>query len=199
MIKVNLLKPEQKDISGSDLATQSDFMEVKEEKIAIPGAIIVAVLTVGIIGFLYITQANELESKTKLLSEKKAEKTKLEAQLKDIGKLKALKAELQLRIKTIKDLKKKQKQPVYMMLEISKNIPERVWINKLNFNGNRISIYGTALSQNLIATFTKNIESSVFFTNLIWGGFTKKNQKGVEIFTFSFNVDFVLSSIKEGV
>jgi len=198
MIKVNLLKPEQKD-PGKVIDSGSDFMEVKEEKINIPAAVIVAVLTIGIIGFLYITQTNTLEAKKKLYTEKQAEKKKLDAQLKDIKKLKKLKKELQERIKTIKMLKKQQKQPVYMLLEISKAIPERVWINKITIKGAKISFSGTALSQNLIATFTKNIESSVFFRNLNWGGFTKKNQKGVDLFIFRFSVDFVLSSIKEGV
>jgi Tfp pilus assembly protein PilN len=86
-----------------------------------------------------------------------------------------------------------------MMLEISKSIPERVWITKLIFKGNKIRIYGIALSNNLVSTFAKNIESSPYFMNLNFGGFSKKNDKGLDVFTFSFSVDFVLSNIKEGV
>jgi len=199
MIKVNLLKPEQKDVSGSDPSSSSDFVDVKEEKVNIPGAIIVAVLTIGVIAFLYITKSSELEASKKLREERRTEETKLKAQLKDVGRLKKLKAELKLRISTIQLLKKKQKQPIYMMLEISKSIPERVWITKLVFNGSKIRIYGIALSNNLVSTFAKNIESSPYFRNLNFGGFNKKNNMGIDVFSFSFSVDFVLSNIKEGV
>jgi type IV pilus assembly protein PilN len=199
MIKVNLLKPERKDVSGADLSTTADFSEIREEKVNIPGAIIVAVLIIGVIAFLYITQANELESKIKLASEKKAEETKLKNQLKDEDRLKRLERDLKLRIKTIQELKKKQKQPVYMLLEISKSLPERVWITRMTFNGDKIKISATALSRNLISAFTKNIESSPYFRNLVWGGFRQKTVKGVELFTFNITVNFVLSSIKEGV
>jgi len=199
MIKVNLLKPDRKDVSGSDLSTTADFSEMREEKVNVPGAIIVAVLTVGVIAFLYITQANELDAKKKLVAEKRAEETKLKNQLKDEKRLKKLENELKLRIKTIQDLKKKQKQPVYMLLELSKSLPERVWITRLKFSGNKIKISATALSRNLIAAFTKNIESSAYFRNLVWGGFRQKTVRGVELFTFNVTVEFVLSSIKEGV
>lgn len=199
MIKVNLLRPERKDVSGSDLSTTADFSEIREEKVNIPGAIIVSVLILGIIAFLYITQSNELDAKIKLIAEKRAEEAALKDQLKDEVTLKKLERELKLKIKTIQELKKKQKQPVYMLLEISKSLPERVWITRMIFSGNKIKISAIALSRNLIATFTKNIESSPYFSNLIWGGFKQKTVKGVELFAFNITVDFVMSSIKEGV
>ncbi len=196
MIKVNLLKPEQKDISSSDLSTTTDFAEPREEKVNVPAAIVVAVLTVGVIGFLYFSQQSELEKQKKTLQDKQAEHKKLQTKLKSIKRLKRTKAALLQRIATIQELKKKQKQPVYMMMEISKALPERVWITRLNIKGDRIFLRGVALSQNLIASFTKNIESSDYFSGLKFGGFTKKSKKGIEQFDFRFSVKFNPANIK---
>ena len=87
MIKVNLLRPEKKDVSTVGEAVA--FVDEEKEKKVSVGAIVAAiVLTVVVIGGLYYFQANNLKNKENLLKERKARRAQLEEALKEIEQLK---------------------------------------------------------------------------------------------------------------
>lgn len=63
MIKVNLLSPERKEISGVAGEAAPVAEEVKEGSLSTGAGIAAAVITVAVIGFLYVTQAKTIENK----------------------------------------------------------------------------------------------------------------------------------------
>jgi len=184
MIKVNLLKPEKKDVGGMpDIGAYGE--ETKESKINVPVIILSAAITIGLIGYFYFTQSSEINSKQKEVEEKKIEKKRLDAVLNELRDLEKTKAELERKINIIKELKSKQKHTVIVMDLISKSLPDWVWLTKMSFSGGKINLTGKALSNNLISDFINNLNGTNKITNVDLKSSVKKRVGGEEIYHFT--------------
>ena len=132
MIKINLLKPEKKDVPAGG-TTVSVIDESRESKLSVPALIGAIAITVGTIGLLYFLQINNLNSEKKLLEERTLRKAELEKVLQKLAEIEATKMELDRKIKIINDLKFKQKDAVFMMDKLSRCLPDWVWLTDLTF------------------------------------------------------------------
>lgn len=190
MIKVNLLSPERKEISGGAADVAAFPEEEKESKIntgAIVGAL---VITVGIIGVLYFTQAQELEQKQQHLQERQARKKALDEVLKTLAELEKAKAMLDKKVKLITDLKSRQQDSVKMMDALVDALPDWVWLTSLSFSNRQLSISGKALSNNLISDFINNLKGTGSFFNVQFPGSTRQRQSGQDIFNFRLTCSY---------
>ena len=198
MIKVNLLSPERKDVSGrADIAAVAE--DIRENKIQVGAVIGAAIITLGIIGFLYFSQSYRLDSQTRYLAERKARKTELESVLRTLEELEKAKKNLDRKVRIIGDLKRRQKQTVFMMDELSRVLPDWVWLTKLNFSGGRLNISGRARTNHLVANFIDNLQSTNHFTNIKLNATQRVVVRGIEIFNFSLNCQYRKSEEKKEV
>jgi len=190
MIKVNLLKPEKKDVGGMpDIGAYGE--ESRESKVNVAAIIISAVITVGLIGYFYFTQSAELSSKQKEVEEKKIEKQKVDKYLKQLADLEKTKAELERKINIIKDLKSKQKHTVIVMELISKSLADWVWLTKMSFSNGKISLTGKALSNNLISDFINRLNGTNKITNVDLKSSVKKRVGGQEVYHFTITAYYI--------
>ena len=193
MIRVNLLRPEKKEVvSGGE--TVSYIEESKEKKInmmALAGAV---VITIGITGLLYFLQSNRLDAERKILEDRRVRKVELEKVLKKLTEVEITKKILDSKIKIIGDLKLKQKDTVLMMDKLSASLPDWVWLNSLNFSGNILNIEGKALSNNLIADLINNLQNSNYFTNIQLKTSVRKREAGSDVFEFKLQCQFIRPS-----
>lgn len=190
MIKINLLKPEKKEIAaGGSTVSISD--ESRESKMNVPALIAAIAITVGTIGLLYILQTNNLNSEKKLLEERTLRKAELEKILQKLAELEASKLELDKKIKIINDLKFKQKDAVFMMDKLSRCLPDWVWLTDLNFKNGALFLSGKALSNNLIADLINNLQTSNSFINVKLKSSSRNKEAGIDIFVFKVECVFV--------
>jgi type IV pilus assembly protein PilN len=190
MIKINLLKPEKKEIAGGG-TTVSISDESRESKMSIPALIGAIAITVGTIGLLYILQTNSLNSEKKLLEERTLRKAELEKVLQKLAELEASKLELDKKIKIINDLKFKQKDAVFMMDKLSRCLPDWVWLTDLNFKNGAVFLSGKALSNNLVADLINNLQTSNTFINVKLKSSSRNKEAGIDIFVFKVECVFV--------
>lgn len=188
MIKVNLLSPEKKDISGAaPEAAAFAAEEEKESKLHTGAALAAAVITVGIIGAMYFTQASTLDKKTRHLVERRARKAELDSVLETLTQLEKAKKLLEKKVKLISDLKSRQQDAVKMMDQLVDAVPEWVWLNSLRFSGKMLSLNGKALSNNLISDFINNLKGTGCFYDVKFPGSNRQKQRGMDIFDFRIN------------
>jgi type IV pilus assembly protein PilN len=190
MIKINLLRPEKKEMAGGG-TTVSISNESRESKMSIPALIGAIAITVGTIGLLYILQTNSLNSEKKLLEERTLRKAELEKVLQKLAELEASKLELDKKIKIINDLKFKQKDAVYMMDKLSRCLPDWVWLTDLNFKNGAVFLSGKALSNNLVADLINNLQTSNTFINVKLKSSARNKEAGIDIFIFRVECVFV--------
>ena len=190
MIKINLLKPEKKEVqAGATTVSLTD--ESRESKLSIPAVVAAIAITVGSIGLLYFLQVTNLNSEKKLLEERTLRKAELEKVLQKLAELEASKLELDRKIKIINDLKFKQKDAVYMMDKLSRCLPDWVWLTDLTFRGGAVTLSGKALSNNLIADLINNLQTSNFFINVRLRSTSRTKETGIDTFVFKVDCVFV--------
>ena len=184
MIKVNLLSPERKEVAGAPAEAAPFPEEEKESKINTGAIIGAAVITAGIIGLLYFTQAQTLEQKQQHLQERRARKQALDDVLKTLAQLEKAKNELDKKVRLIEDLRSKQHDSVKMMDALCDALPDWVWLTNLTFSGRKLSISGRSLSNNLISDLINNLKGTGSFYDVQFPGSNRTTQGNQEIFNF---------------
>jgi type IV pilus assembly protein PilN len=191
MIKINLLRPEKKEVAAGGGTTVSFAEEAKPSQLSVPALVAAIAITVIGIGTLYFLQSSKLASEKKLLEERTLRKAELEKVLAKLADIELTKKELDNKIKIIGDLKLRQKDAVFMMDRMSRCLPDWVWLSDLTFASGAVTISGKALSNNLIADLINNLQNSNSFTNVQLTSSVRKKEAGIDIFVFHINCSFV--------
>ena len=190
MIKVNLLSPEKKEVGGGVEAGAFPD-ESKESKLNIPAIAAAVIITLSAVGYLYFSQAAEISSKQEILAERRARKAELDKVLETLAQLEKTKKNLDKKIDVIEKLKSQQMTTVRMMDELSKALPESVWLTKLNFGKGTLTLSGKAFTNNLIADFMNNLDSSGYFVNIRLRSSKRVRAASIEVFDFSIVCQFI--------
>ncbi len=77
--------------------------------------------------------------------------------IKEVADFKAKKAALEHQIQVISDLKANQRGPVRILDEVSRGLPELLWLTRLDMTANNVSISGETFSTNAVAAFIENL------------------------------------------
>jgi Tfp pilus assembly protein PilN len=162
MIRVNLLKPEKKDIREEHTGLAP---EIKEKK-RTPFASLLILVAIAAVAALYFLQDKAIKTEQDLLTVAQEEKKQLEYVLAALDKLEQQKSTLKRKINLINQLKARQEIAVRTMDELSKNIPGWVWLTETTYDAQEITIKGRALSNNLIADYVYNLENSPHLSNV---------------------------------
>jgi Tfp pilus assembly protein PilN len=128
--------------------------------VLVAGGIIVGLVVGG--GWWFI-EKRKLSDRQETVAAKTSEAQRLESIIKEVEDYQKRKDSLQKRIDLINQLKQSQKGPVRVMDQISKDLPDLVWLDRLVMSGGVITIEGRGLNPNAIANFVENIKSDPFF------------------------------------
>lgn len=166
MIKINLVR-EGRAVRGAGAAP----VMAAAAPTAGPGATSVNNIIVGVLLFLGVLAAlgywfwfnRELKQRQEVVRVKTEEARKLEAIIKEVEDYQRRKDSLQKRIDLINNLKKNQKGPVRIMDQISRELPDLVWLDRMVINRGRVNINGRGLNPNAIALFIENIKKNPYF------------------------------------
>lgn len=184
MIRINLLKPETRELK--EPGTPSGVPEFKPKKKANLGNLIFLALIVGLGAFYYL-QKKAFDNENALLAAAQQEKQQLQYVTAKLEELKLQKASLERKINLINDLKAQQDLPVKIMDELSRNLPDWVWLTEMTYNAKGIQIKGKALSNNLIAEYIANLENSPDLMNINLVSSTQRKVQKSEYYEFSLN------------
>ena len=122
-----------------------------------------AILAGGIVfaGNYYFDKSIEIQNKRNQYIQ--SEITKLDAQIEEIKELEKKKSDLLARKEVIEELQASRTQMVHMFDEMVKTIPNGVFLEKINQQGNRISMEGYAQSHSRVSAYMRQLESSEWF------------------------------------
>lgn len=134
---------------------------------------------------LYNTKSRLADEITKA----KSEADRLKSIIDEVKGYEDKKASLEAKISLINDLKTNQKGPVRLMDEISKALPDLVWLTSLELSGNQITMKGRTLSPNAVATYLENLKKSPFFAEPVFRNLGQETG-GQGIYGWEMNVTF---------
>jgi type IV pilus assembly protein PilM len=154
------------------------------QNLLLAGILIIGFLFAG--GWWWVRSAELRAWKTKKAAAE-AELVRLKEILKKNEEFKKQKEVLEHKINLITDLKKKQDVPVHVLDQISKNLPDFLWLDSLSATQNQITVTGKATNFNAVSNFYNNLARSGYFSDVVLGR-TAEVAEGV---AFSLNCKFV--------
>lgn len=179
MIRINLLP------------TPRGRRELRRQLTLAAAAMILTVLG-GV--WLYNGQQRELESKHRELRRIEAELKRLEKIVKEVQEFETRKASLEEKRNAISNLHTAQRRPARMLDEVSRLLPEQVWIIEFREGTDKLSITGKSFDNVGIASFMENLERSPLFEGV--GLVESKSEvlQGREVKAFTVNMRILLPS-----
>jgi type IV pilus assembly protein PilN len=91
------------------------------------------------------------------------ETKQLRTVLAQVQKFEARKAQLQQRVTLIEELRKGQGAPVRVLDEISRSLPERLWLTDMKQTGQEFALSGVTTNLNALSDFVANLEGTKWF------------------------------------
>jgi type IV pilus assembly protein PilN len=166
LIKINLVR-EGRAVRGAGATPQAAVSSAAGGPIAsnVNNVLIVVCLLLGflIAGGYWLWQKRELKKRQDIVAEKTAEAQKLESIINEVENYQKRKDNLQQRIDLINQLKQNQKGPVRIMDQISRDLPDLVWLDTMDITAGRVSLAGRGLNPNAIALFIENVKNDPYF------------------------------------
>ncbi len=192
MIKINLVR-EGRAVRGAGAAP---VMATAVAGAAAPGnlnnIIIIALVALAVViagGYWFINDRTRARRQEEV-AVRKAEADKLEAIIKEVEEFQRRKDSLQNRIDLINQLKQNQKGPVHIMDQISRDLPDLVWLDRMSIAAGRISVSGRGLNPNAIANFVENVKNDPYFEEPQLGNVT---QVSTTPLVYGYDMDFGFS------
>ena len=156
MIRINLLAVER--------------ARTKKPRVLIPpahrvtiGASLILIATILGIGWWFMSLRQRSAQLDQDIASAEAETVKLRPVLAQVQKFEARKAQLTQRVTLIEQLRRGQSAPVHVIDEISRSMPDRLWLTELKQVGSDFTMSGFAASLPSVSDFVANLEATKWF------------------------------------
>ncbi len=127
------------------------------------GATVILLGTALLIGWWFWSLRQESIRVDQDMARAEAETRQIRSVLEQVRKFESQRALLQQRVTLIEQLRKGQYAPVHLLDEISKSLPDRLWLNELTQTGPDFAISGLTDSLTAVSDFVANLESTKWF------------------------------------
>ena len=194
MIKINLLA-EGKRPAAVRKVKPSQLLEGKDIGLWLLAAGLIVGLAV--LGLLWYLRHTTIAEKDVEIVEAQKEVEELASVIKEVDDYKSKKTELERKIKVIGDLKLNQRGPVKVMDNISRALPELLWLDHLTMGASTIEIDGRAFNTNAVANFIENLDKMPEFGEPTLKD-TQEQAGGVYKFVINLNYSFTPKEDKSG-
>jgi len=182
MIRINLLKPEAKELP----------LEVVKREIKPPKIGLIYILSIVAIAAFFFYQRSAISKERNGLELAQEERNKFKDVLVKLDKVEKQKRLFEKKINLIKQLKPRQQVAVTIMDELSKHIPYWIWLTETTYDKQMVHIKGKAVSNNLIADYIYSLETSPYFHNVNLISSTQRRVKDSQYLEFALTARYVL-------
>jgi type IV pilus assembly protein PilN len=150
-------------------------------------------LAVLFIGWRYWTISRESTQVDAAIVAAQQETTRLHSVIQQVQQFEQRKAQLQQRVVLIEQLRKGQTGPVHMLDQISRALPQMLWLTELKQSGTDVIVDGKCTTLTGLSEFVSNLEASGYFKRSIEIVDTKTEMAGTppsELIRFTIKAIF---------
>jgi type IV pilus assembly protein PilN len=192
MIRINLLAVEK------PVAKTRSFNFNISDKAGPIAAVLIVVGAMSWVGWNYYSLMQEDAKLRSELVATRAEKQRLAPILKEVELFDQRKKELQERVTLIEELRTNQVGPVHMLDQISRSLPDRLWLTDMKQTGDDVQMDGRTSSLSSLADLVSNLEASGYFrkpVEILSSEEEKNNEK--DLIKFSIKATFELPGARK--
>ncbi|MEZ5290320.1 MAG: PilN domain-containing protein [Vicinamibacterales bacterium] len=192
MIRINLLAEKQK------LAAPSRFTLDEGKKIALAGGLLVA-LAMGYVGWSFWSMGQEEASLNAEIDAARAEEQRLIKVISEVHDFEARRERLEQRVSLIEELRRGQTAPVHILDQISRNLPDQMWLTRVGQSGYDLTIEGNCLSLTSLSDFVGALEQSRYFARpveIVNSEVVAATSTAPELIKFSVKAGFQMAGLK---
>lgn len=187
MIKINLLSEGKRPAAVRKGKQAAQLLQGQDIGLwLLGGGVLVGLIALALSWWLL---AATIKRKDDEIAEAQRRVDELAAVIKEVEEYKAKKAELERKITVINDLKLSQRGPVRIMDDVSRALPELLWLDRMSVADSTIEIEGRAFNHNAVASFMDNLDNFPEFEEPILKDLQEQTG-GVYKFVVNFNYSF---------
>lgn len=127
------------------------------------GASLILIATVLGVGWWFLSLRERSATLDQDIARAEAETQQLRSVLAQVQKFEARKAQLQQRVTLIEELRKGQAAPVRVLDQISRSLPERLWLTEMKQTGQDFALTGITTNLNALSDLVANLEATKWF------------------------------------
>lgn len=87
-------------------------------------------------------------------------------QLAQVEKFRAAKADIEKKLKVIDELSLARSGPVHLFDEVATHLPDRMWLTQMEVKGQKLTVQGVSLDNELVALFLTAMNASPYFEDV---------------------------------
>ena len=118
------------------------------------------ILTLGVCGAAYSHIVGEVDDMQQQIDQKRSEIAQLQKVIKEVKDFEKRQKDLRAKLNVLETLKTARIGPVYLLDELYKAIPDKLWLTKFKEGSGKAQISGIGASEQTVATFMRNLEES---------------------------------------
>jgi len=182
MIKINLIS--EAPTAAVTKRKRPEFsLGAKQGDIILVTILAIALAVSGTWWYLLTSKRADLKETER---QRTVERDELQPFIDKVEELEAKRTLLKRKVDVINDLKNKQHGPVRIMDEVSRALPDLVWLTRLELAGNAITLTGEAMDENAVANYYSNLDASPFFEEPVVKNLARRG----EDFSFTLSAVF---------
>lgn len=184
MIRINLL--------GTERARVRTRAGISDAQKITASVVLLLLLTAGYIGWTYWSMSQEDARLDQEIAASQDEANRLKGVLSEVERFENYRSALAQRVALIEQLRRSQTGPVHLLDEISRALPDRLWLVELTQKGDEVSINGRTSTISALTDFVANLQNSQYFRRPveIVSSATETDAQG-ELVTFVVRAIFV--------
>ena len=193
MIRINLVAEKRPVDSG-----QSRFRLDEGKKIALGGSLIV-LLSVAYAGWSYWSLDQRAQQVERDIDAARVEEQRLIQVISEVREFEARRGRLEQRVSLIEELRRGQTAPVHILDQVSRSLPDMVWLTKMTQTGYDLNIEGNCLSLTALSDFIGALEHSRYFARpveIINSEVVAATPTSPELIKFVVKAGFQMSGLK---
>ena len=192
MIRVNLVGKKKsggaigsgiRSTSGAGGSVENDLKQIQRQ-----GLTKIALILLLPIGLYFVTEyqmkpekKQKIANKQRQINDLRAKNDKAKTMVDEIKKIKQEKAQIQKQISIIEGLRADRQKEVKVLYAFQKDIPEKVWLDKLEFKNDKVLVYGLAAQDTDANQFLNLLSANALFKEV---GFNDLKERKTEQGTF---------------
>ncbi len=193
MIRINLLAGE-RERPKTKVAVAFDI----GQKVTLISSLVLVVTALGI-GWWWWSLDRQKARIASDIAEAQRETARLQSILQQVAGFNKQKQQLQQRVGLIESLRKGQSGGVHMLDELSKALPEMLWLTQLKQDGGELTIEGRCTTLTALSDLVANLEHSRYFrkpVEIVDSQVDNAQTQGPELIKFALKATFAIPGMQ---